>query len=137
MSTVVEDFRKEVRRLIEERIRTIYEVWPTLRPSPDGVQGERSQDDLAVLNQTADMSLAQISHASKELSALNGALKRIDDPNSDWGICRECGDHINPARIRAKLWTRVCITCKEKNDVSQTRVGVPTIARFAPAMSRR
>src|ERR1700716_3205617 len=32
------------------------------------------------------------------------------------GICRDCGEPIAPARLNAIPWTRVCITCKEKQN---------------------
>ena len=31
-----------------------------------------------------------------------------------YGICRDCGDPIAPARLEAIPWTRVCIECKQK-----------------------
>ena len=32
------------------------------------------------------------------------------------GRCRDCGEPISPARLHAIPWTRVCITCKEKQN---------------------
>jgi len=40
------------------------------------------------------------------------ALDRIE--HGTYGICRDCGEPIAPARLNAIPWTRVCITCKEK-----------------------
>jgi RNA polymerase-binding transcription factor DksA len=31
-------------------------------------------------------------------------------------MCRDCGEPIAPARLNAIPWTRVCITCKEKQN---------------------
>jgi len=33
-----------------------------------------------------------------------------------YGMCRDCGEPIAPARLNAIPWTRVCITCKEKQN---------------------
>ena len=33
-----------------------------------------------------------------------------------YGVCRDCGDRIAPARLEAIPWTRVCITCKQKQN---------------------
>lgn len=49
---------------------------------------------------------------AKILQAIEGALRRIDD--GTYGICRDCGEAISPARLTAIPWTRSCISCKEK-----------------------
>jgi len=49
---------------------------------------------------------------AKILQAIEEALARIE--KGTFGICRDCGEPIAPARLNAIPWTRVCITCKEK-----------------------
>jgi DnaK suppressor protein len=49
---------------------------------------------------------------AKILQAIEEALWRIE--KGTYGICRDCGEPIAPARLNAIPWTRVCITCKEK-----------------------
>ncbi len=49
---------------------------------------------------------------AKILQAIEEALTRID--KGTYGVCRDCGEPIAPARLNAIPWTRVCITCKEK-----------------------
>ena len=49
---------------------------------------------------------------AKILQAIEEALWRMDQ--GTYGICRDCGEPIAPARLNAIPWTRVCITCKEK-----------------------
>ena len=49
---------------------------------------------------------------AKILQAIEEALLRID--KGTYGVCRDCGEPIAPARLNAIPWTRVCITCKEK-----------------------
>jgi DnaK suppressor protein len=49
---------------------------------------------------------------AKILTAIEEALVRID--KGSYGVCRDCGGPIAPARLDAIPWTRVCITCKEK-----------------------
>ena len=49
---------------------------------------------------------------AKILQAIEGALGRLDD--GTYGVCRDCGAPVAPARLAAIPWTRVCITCKEK-----------------------
>ena len=49
---------------------------------------------------------------AKILQAIEEALWRMDQQT--YGICRDCGEPVAPARLNAIPWTRVCITCKEK-----------------------
>jgi DnaK suppressor protein len=49
---------------------------------------------------------------AKILQAIEEALARID--KGVYGVCRDCGEPIAEARLKAIPWTRVCITCKEK-----------------------
>jgi DnaK suppressor protein len=49
---------------------------------------------------------------AKILQAIEEALQRID--KGTYGVCRDCGEMIAPARLNAIPWTRVCISCKEK-----------------------
>ncbi len=49
---------------------------------------------------------------AKILQAIEEALDRIEQ--GTYGTCRDCGEVIADARLKAIPWTRVCITCKEK-----------------------
>ena len=49
---------------------------------------------------------------AKIMQAIEEALVRIE--KGTYGICRDCGEPIAEARLRAIPWTRVCISCKEK-----------------------
>jgi DnaK suppressor protein len=51
---------------------------------------------------------------AKILTAIEEALQRMD--MGTYGICRDCGEPIAPARLSAIPWTRVCISCKEKQN---------------------
>ena len=49
---------------------------------------------------------------AKIMQAIEEALERID--RGTYGICKDCGEAISAARLRAIPWTRSCISCKEK-----------------------
>jgi DnaK suppressor protein len=51
---------------------------------------------------------------AKILQAIEEALLRLD--KGSYGVCRDCGENIAEARLNAIPWTRVCITCKEKQN---------------------
>ena len=44
--------------------------------------------------------------------AIEEALVRME--KGTFGICRDCGEPISLARLEAIPWTRVCISCKQK-----------------------
>jgi len=49
---------------------------------------------------------------AKILQAIEEALQRIE--KGTYGVCRDCAEPIAAARLNAIPWTRVCISCKEK-----------------------
>ena len=49
---------------------------------------------------------------AKILQAIEEALQRLEQ--GTYGVCRDCGEPVAPARLNAIPWTRVCIACKEK-----------------------
>lgn len=51
---------------------------------------------------------------AKILQAIEEALYRLE--KGVFGICRDCGDPIAAPRLEAIPWTRVCISCKEKQN---------------------
>lgn len=51
-------------------------------------------------------------HRARQLEEVNRALDDIDAGR--YGVCRECGEPIAEARLNAIPWSRLCITCKEK-----------------------
>ena len=52
---------------------------------------------------------------AKILQAIEEALWRIEQ--GTYGVCRDCGEPVAAARLNAIPWTRVCITCKESQNV--------------------
>ena len=51
---------------------------------------------------------------AKILQAIEEALERVEQ--GTYGLCRDCGKDVAPARLDAIPWTRVCIACKEKQN---------------------
>jgi DnaK suppressor protein len=75
-----------------------------------GRQGDMA--DQASGNNEVHIQLKLKQTDAKILQAIEEALRRID--HGTYGVCRDCGEPIAEARLRAIPWTRVCITCKEK-----------------------
>ncbi|MBQ7456898.1 MAG: RNA polymerase-binding protein DksA [Desulfovibrio sp.] len=56
-------------------------------------------------------------HLIKKIQA---ALQRIED--GSYGICEECGEEISISRLKARPVTRLCIRCKENQEMDEKRV---------------
>ena len=78
-------------------------------PGTDG-HGDFADRSAAANEQEITIQLKQTD--AKLLRAIDDALQRIE--SGTFGICVECEDEIASARLRAVPWTKVCISCKEK-----------------------
>jgi DnaK suppressor protein len=76
----------------------------------NGRQGDMA--DQASGNNEVHIHLRLKQTDAKLLQAIDEALMRIE--KGTFGICKDCGEPIAEARLNAIPWTRVCITCKEK-----------------------
>src|SRR6187402_2286130 len=85
------------------------------RPLPASMDVNSRQGDLADQasgNNEVHIALKLKQTDAKILQAIEEALVRME--KGTYGICRDCGEPIAPARLEAIPWTRVCISCKEK-----------------------
>ena len=87
------------------------------RPLPASMDVNSRQGDLADQasgNNEVHIQLKLKQTDAKILQAIEDALYRME--KGTYGICRDCGDPIAPARLEAIPWTRVCIACKQKQN---------------------
>ena len=77
-----------------------------------GRQGDMA--DQASGNNEVHIQLKLKQTDAKILQRIEEALWRIE--KGTYGMCRECGEPIAEARLKAIPWTGLCITCKEKQD---------------------
>ena len=78
--------------------------------SNSGRQGDMA--DQATGNNEVHIQLKLKQTDAKILQAIEEALGRIEE--GTYGTCRDCGEPVAEARLNAIPWTRVCISCKEK-----------------------
>ena len=86
-----------------------------IKPIQASMENNTRQGDMADQasgNNEVHIALKLKQTDAKILQAIEEALQRID--KGTYGTCRDCGGPIAPARLNAIPWTRVCITCKEK-----------------------
>ena len=77
-----------------------------------GRQGDMA--DQASGNNEVHIQLKLKQTDAKILQAIEEALFRLE--KGIYGACRDCGDPIAAARLEAIPWTRVCISCKQKQN---------------------
>ena len=86
-----------------------------IKPLQASMENNTRQGDMAdqaAGNNEVHIQLRLKQTDAKILQAIDEALMRIE--KGTFGICRDCGEPIAEARLNAIPWTRVCITCKEK-----------------------
>ena len=84
----------------------------TLQATMENNSRQGDMADQASGNNEVHIALKLRQTDAKILQAIEEALQRID--KGTYGVCRDCGNMIAPARLKAIAWTRVCIDCKEK-----------------------
>ena len=84
----------------------------TLQATMENNSRQGDMADQASGNNEVHIALKLRQTDAKILQAIEEALQRID--KGTYGVCRDCGNMIAPARLKAIPWTRVCIDCKEK-----------------------
>ena len=84
----------------------------TLQATMENNSRQGDMADQASGNNEVHIALKLRQTDAKILQAIEEALQRID--KGTYGVCRDCGNPIAPARLKAIPWTRVCIACKEK-----------------------
>jgi DnaK suppressor protein len=103
----------------EALVRKKAEILTTggVRPLAATMENNSRQGDMADQadgNNEVHIQLKLKQTDAKILQAIEEALARLD--KGSYGMCRDCGEPISPARLNAIPWTRVCITCKEKQN---------------------
>ncbi len=86
-----------------------------VKPIPASLDTNSRQGDLADQasgNNEVHIDLKLKQTDAKILQAIEEALFRME--KGTYGVCRDCGEQIARPRLNAIPWTRVCITCKEK-----------------------
>src|SRR4029434_593229 len=105
-------------KLKEELLRKRGEILAAstgTRPLPASLDVNMRQGDLADQasgNNEVHIQLKLKQTDAKILQAIEEALQRVEA--GTYGLCRDCGPPLADARLDAIPWTRVCITCKEK-----------------------
>jgi DnaK suppressor protein len=74
----------------------------------------KDEGDRAAISLARELDLGQKSRDRTLLTAVDAALRRIND--GTFGECLNCGQEINIKRLEAIPWVRYCIACQELID---------------------
>ncbi len=101
--------------LIEARKQAIFDTKARFSVNTETVELDQSKvGRLSRMDamQIQEMSLEAERRQNRELTALDHALKRIE--NQNYGICSKCDEDINPKRLEVDPVTLLCINCANK-----------------------
>jgi DnaK suppressor protein len=107
----------DLKRYEEALVRKRAEIMDAGGIKPLQTETNSRQGDLAdqaTGNNEVHIQLKLKQTDAKILQAIEEALIRIE--KGTYGACRDCGEPISEARLDAIPWTRVCKTCKEKQN---------------------
>ncbi len=75
-----------------------------------GYGNHQADDATDAFEQAKELSLLQ--NSKWVLTQVEAALARIDE--GVYGVCEQCGDHIDPARLKALPYARLCMDCQQR-----------------------
>ena len=77
-----------------------------------GTDGHGDFADRSAAANEEEISIQLKQTDAKLIRAIDAALHRVEA--GTYGICVDCEEEISAARLKAVPWTKVCISCKEK-----------------------
>lgn len=73
--------------------------------------------DLSVIDLSEDISLRQLSTHRETLIKIDAALRKLAEDT--YGICEDCGDEINEARLKVLPFAIFCRDCQENREMME------------------
>ena len=93
----------------------------TLEELSDGNEVFAVPADRATAESDRSITLRIRDRERRLIKKVKEALMRIED--GTYGICEECGEEISLSRLKARPVTRLCITCKAKQEEEEHQRG--------------
>lgn len=130
MSRLTKADSEQFRILLNTRQATLHQTIHTqLIQSDDKTQVElagrvRDVGEDAVSDLLADLHIADLNAQVRELADVEAALARI--AQGVYGVCIDCGEDIEPARLRAYATAKRCHQCQARHE-NQRRNTSPSL----------
>ena len=103
-----EQLEQKRRRLLEE-LEHDPAVFADERP---GYSNHMADDASEVYEQARDLALRQ--HAERQLQMVEHALEKLS--KGTFGVCEQCGQPIDPARLRGLPQAMYCLSCQKRRE---------------------
>jgi len=81
--------------------------------------GVKDEGDVSHCDQSERIHYAILGSTREIIRTIEAALERIE--SGDYGICGECGDEIDIARLRIIPYALYCKDCQEEMEVQKRR----------------
>lgn len=116
-------------RLISERRTYVEQVERINETGLGGLShGDQLQEDSTVDNHPADLG-SEMFEREKDLGLRSNALRRIREideamqrlQSGQYGICTQCGEQIDPARLQAAPSAATCLRCQQEQEALPDR----------------
>ena len=107
-----ERYRRQLVAIEAELVTGLQRAGVSGREKPK--QGALDSGDESVLSQFRENLFAQADRHSQLLKGVREAIKRIED--GTYGRCRDDGEIIDGARLRAVPWTQYCVKHQSLRD---------------------
>lgn len=104
--------QQELRGMLDElRKRTLREIAEKVK-SGTAATGQEIGDiyDLASEERNRELDLLMGDRERNKLQMIDEAFSRLEE--GTYGQCEECGDPINPKRLKALPFARTCVDCQ-------------------------
>ncbi|RMF26246.1 MAG: conjugal transfer protein TraR [Chloroflexi bacterium] len=101
-------------QLEKERTRLLSELEEvqTLAPEVVGYGNHMADSASGAFDQARDLALRQ--NLERMLHEVEKALNRFEE--GTYGLCEECGQPIDPARLTALPWATLCLDCQHRRE---------------------
>ncbi len=111
---ILEDRRRELTVELRRQMHDVRAIGPA-----DQAQGVVDAEESSVSDIQQDIEIALMQMKSETLNQVNEALGRLEAGR--YGLCRECGDEISGARLRALPFALRCRDCEEEREQTEAR----------------
>lgn len=91
----------------------VQSISPVVREEGVGYSTHPADDGTLAFDQARDLSLKV--NAEQTLRLVEDALARFD--NGTYGLCIDCGEEIDAARLKAIPYTPLCLKCQQKREL--------------------
>lgn len=110
----LKELRQELEREREQQLGQLeeFEADPYGESVHNLAGGDEGFADSGQVTEQRSEALAQIDQARARLQQVDEALARMDEGR--YGICVDCGQEINPARLEARPLSIRCVDCASK-----------------------